>query len=166
MKRRLLLTGAGGFLRSTLIYGPGDLRYLGRLLRLLRCSALVPLLGSGRNRFQFVHVDDVAIAVAVSLRERISGNHLLVGPESLTYRELIDRPLRHFGWKRRIVSLPLFLLYPLAHLLQQWPGAPLLTPSQLDNLAFDRNYSSLDHWNPFHHHPRSLDVGLPVEVED
>lgn len=95
-------------LRSSLIYAPHDRRLL--LLDLLSLLPAVPVTGAmGRARSQPIWATDVADCVHAVL-DRTEGDqhvvHEIAGPETLTYREAVDRVLRAKGRPRRLLSLP------------------------------------------------------------
>lgn len=54
--------------RPALVYGPGD-HFFTRFAPLARRSPAIPLIGGGRTRFQPMHVDDVAEAMARILEQ-------------------------------------------------------------------------------------------------
>ena len=94
----------------SIVYSPGDpfLRLLGRLSLL----PVVPLSGSGRATFQPIWAEDVADCVVAALP---SGSHAavardarfeLAGPETLSYRAIVQTVLRSLGRRRPLVGIP------------------------------------------------------------
>ena len=55
-------------MRPALVYGPGD-HFFTRFAQLARCAPAIPMIGGGRTRFQPMHVDDVAEAMARVLEQ-------------------------------------------------------------------------------------------------
>lgn len=66
-------------LRPRLIVGPGRLGILERLFWLIAHNLPVPLIGDGRNRFQFISVSDCARASIMSVRRRIPNTEINLG---------------------------------------------------------------------------------------
>jgi len=96
--------------RPSIIFGPGD-GFANLFARLSRFSPVVPIPGSGRTRFQPVHVEDVARSFVRALNEpRAIGRTLdLCGPETRTLEEIIDQVLRTAGRRRLKWRIPLWL---------------------------------------------------------
>src|SRR4051794_40056138 len=97
--------------RPSLVYGPGD-HFLARFAALARVSPVLPVIGGGRTLFQPMHVGDAVETLGLVLeRPDTAGSTLaLVGPETFTFRELLERMLGVLGLRRAFVSLP----FPLA----------------------------------------------------
>jgi uncharacterized protein YbjT (DUF2867 family) len=70
------------------------------------------LIGGGRNFQQPLHVDDLARAASAATQPTIANNLILdlVGPVSLSERELVERSARLLGRQIRIGSIPKFWL--------------------------------------------------------
>lgn len=110
---RVVLAGGIGatLLRPTMIYGaPGD-RNLERLVRFVRRSPVVPVLGRGTALVQPVHVEDVAAAVAAVLpRDDLAGRAFDVpGPAPLTFEALLRTVAAVMGRRRLFPHVPAFV---------------------------------------------------------
>jgi uncharacterized protein YbjT (DUF2867 family) len=117
---------AATLVRPSLVYGPGD-HFFGRFAALAAASPVLPVIGGGRTRFQPMHVADAVAALhALVERPATAGMTLaLVGPETFTFRELLERMLEVLGRRRLILSLPFRLAEPLAGALERLPDPPL-----------------------------------------
>ena len=103
-------------LRPSLVLGAGGAS--SGWLQRLSPWPLVPLLNN-RARLQPLHVDDLCGAVLALLRQWPAQNAVLplVGPESLTQGQLLDRLRAAQGWApARYLSLPGWLATPLGML--------------------------------------------------
>jgi len=78
-------------LRPGAVYGPGD-EHLSVLLKLVRTSPVVPVIGDGSQRFQPIWHEDAAEAIAASVeRADLSGRTFeLAGPDVTSTREVVD----------------------------------------------------------------------------
>ena len=126
-------------LRPSVIFGPED-EFVNVLARLVRLSPLVyPLPGGGRARFQPVHVDDVARAVATALErsDTVDRSYALGGPAQLSLRQMTERILVAMEAKRLLVPLPTAVLRPLIAIAQRVLPSPPVTTGLLDLLAID-----------------------------
>jgi NADH dehydrogenase len=90
--------------RPSIIYAPGD-PWLTLLDRLSRLPA-VPVSGSGSALYQPIWAEDVAKAVMNALPASSSA-YDLVGPELLSYDDIVRTVLRAAGRRRRLVHVPL-----------------------------------------------------------
>jgi nucleoside-diphosphate-sugar epimerase len=95
--------------RPTLIYGAGMDRNVTVIARLIRRFGLFPLLGAASGRRQPVHADDLAAACVAALAEPKAFNSAydLVGGETLTYRQMVERIFAAEGRTPRFVPVPL-----------------------------------------------------------
>jgi len=131
-------------LRPSVIFGRGD-GFINVLAGIIKKTPLVPVIGSGKTRFQLVSVEDVATCVAQSVKEQRISNQavLLGGPEYLSYEEIVDLIIDRLKVRRRKAYIPV----PLMHLVA-WTGEKLglrlpVTAAQVAMLAKD-NITSLD----------------------
>ena len=124
-------------LRPSALFGP-DGGLLVSLDALTRALPVFPLFGAGAMRLQPVHVADVAEAVLQAFRrpETAGRTFELGGPESLTYREIVELVLRSRGRRRLLLPVPLGIWSLLARLMAPLPSPPV-TVHQLALLAND-----------------------------
>lgn len=147
-------------LRPTVIYGPGDTKYVSRLIGIAERYPVIPVLGSGSNRFQFLWIEDLVRVTAGALKMMIYGTHTVAGPESITYNDFMERLLRHLGISKSIVRVPIFVLKPICGLLELFSKRPALTRTQLKNLDKDREYDIERTAKLFNYTPTPIDEGL------
>ena len=119
-------------LRSSIMFGKGD-EFLNALAALARIFPVVPVIGSGRNRFQPIAVEDVARCVALSLeRSSLGGRTIEIGgPDQFTYNELVGMVARTLGKRRLRIHIPVWTAYMAAKLLQAVQSRPPITTDQL-----------------------------------
>ena len=130
-------------LRSSIMFGEGD-EFLNVMAGLVRVSPLVPVAGSGRNRFQPIAAADVARCVALAVdREDLKGKTIEIGgPQQLSYNEIIGAVARTLGKRRLYFHLPVWLMYLATSLVQRLQPRPLITTDQLRMLSL-RNVAEL-----------------------
>lgn len=130
-------------LRPSIIFGPED-QFFNRFGGMAMFSPVVPLVGA-ETRFQPVYVDDVAeAAVKGVLGEAAPGIYELGGPETATFRGLMEKMLGMIHRKRVMIGLPFFAARIMAgsfDLLQFLSFGifrnTMLTRDQVRNLAVD-----------------------------
>jgi NADH dehydrogenase len=124
--------------RFSALFGEGD-EFINALAALVRLSPVVPIAGSGKNRFQPLAVDDAAEAVVSAIEGGVRPGSIvdLGGPEILTYNEIVDTVAAELNRKILKVHAPLGALYPLAALAQRIIKTPPVTTAQLKMLRGD-----------------------------
>lgn len=135
---------AATILRPSVVFGPDD-AFFNRLAALVRATPVLPLFGRGRVRLQPVYVGDVAEAVARALeRPDAEGRtYELGGPQTYTYRALVQLVRDRTGRKTLLVPMPYPVWDALALLISWLPQAPVsrdqVTLMKRDNVvAADR----------------------------
>ena len=125
------------FLRPSLVFGPED-KFFNKFAEMARFSPALPLIGGGHTRFEPVFVGDVAEAVSRLVDDGHANGRTyeLGGPESFSFRQLMDFTLRTIDRKRLLLTMP----WPVANIVAavcSWlPGAPI-TSDQVKLLKAD-----------------------------
>jgi uncharacterized protein YbjT (DUF2867 family) len=118
--------------RPAMVFGPGG--STARLFGMLAHLPVVPLPGRGEQRVQPIHIDDLTEAVVRILGEgTMSSTRIeLVGPQSLTVRELLTslRAALHLG-PPRFLSIPM----PLVRVGARVAGVSTMSPLDSETLS-------------------------------
>lgn len=117
---------SSAIVQPSLVYGAGG--ESARLFNTLASLPLIPLPGSGMQRIQPIHIDDLVTCVVALLdRERwCTGRISLVGPEPVTLREYLAQLRQAFGAPRpRFINVPRAWVQAAATLGEAIPGALL-----------------------------------------
>lgn len=140
-------------LRPSIVFGPED-EFFNRFAELARIAPVMPLIGSGKTKFQPVYVGDVAKAVLAVLEGKAKPGAIyeLGGPHVYTFREVLDKIAEYTMRKRPYIPLPFWLATIQAWFLQWLPNAPL-TVDQVRLLRSDNVVSQ-----------RAKDEGLTLEA--
>lgn len=96
-------------LRAKLVVGPGRLGIFDLVFDWARRGKHIPVIGSGDNLYQMVHVEDLAEAIwrAATRPPESSGDTFNIAAEKYgTVREDFQAMLDHAGFGRRVVRLP------------------------------------------------------------
>lgn len=128
-------------LRPHIVYGPGDTTLLPRVLEARRFGVL-PVPGDGRNRLSVTHVENLAHAVDLALRNpNASGVFNIADSEEASVDELLRTLLTRAGAPTRMMYIPRSTAWGVAVALEGiWPGGrpprgPLLTRYVVTQLA-------------------------------
>ena len=116
---------------------------LRQALCLYRILPIMPLYFNGKTKFAPIHVTDL-VDIIQSLIERENNNLTLecVGPDILTFKEILQKLLNAISKKRILLPLPLPIAKLSAKILQLFPK-PLLTEDQLNLLKYDNCSSGI-----------------------
>jgi len=128
--------------RPSIVFGPED-DFFNRFASLARFMPALPLIGGGTTRFQPVFVGDVAEAIARATdgKARAGVTYELGGPDTRTFKELMQFILATVQRQRLLLPLPFGLAEFQAWFLQFMPK-PLLTPDQVRMLKVDNVVSA------------------------
>lgn len=129
-------------LRPSIIFGPED-QFFNRFANLARFTPALPLIGGGETKFQPVFVGDVADAAKAALNglAKPGATYELGGPETRSFKALLEYILTVTGRKRMLVSLPFPIAKMQASVLELLPGK-LLTVDQVKLLETDNVVSA------------------------
>jgi len=119
--------------RPTLVFGDGDI-LVNNIAWLLRTFPIFPISGSGNYRLQPVHVRDVATIAIACGRESHAITLDAVGPETLTFEELVRVLASKLKPGVRLVHLPPALTIALGQLVGRTLGDVILTRAELQGL--------------------------------
>lgn len=116
--------------RPRLIIGPGRLGILAKLFRLVDLGLPVPMIGAGRNPYQFVSVFDCAEAALLAWRAGVpNGAYNLGSDDPPAVRDLLARLVRHAGSRSILLPTPAPLVKLALGLLDRI-DRPLMDPEQ------------------------------------
>jgi len=139
-------------LRPSIVYSVDD-NFTTNFMTLLSRLPIFPLYYSGKTKFMPIHCSELTdIIYKVISKQNFPNIIECVGPETFTFREILENLLKLIDKKRILLPFPILLARFSAKILQLLPS-PLLTEDQLRLLKYD-NISSGKYKTNF-------DVGLP-----
>lgn len=135
LERKLKESGLShAILRPAVLFGREDI-LINNMAWMLRRLPVFGVFGDGRYRLQPIHVDDLArLAVEQGLsRENVTVE--AIGPETFTYRELVEQLGRIIGKPRPVISVPPWFGYLAAVLLGKLLGDVIVTRDEIQGLS-------------------------------
>ena len=126
-------------LRPSIMFGHED-SFFNKFAAMAKVFPALPLVGSGRTKFQPVYVEDVAEAVARSVDGTIAPGKIyeLGGPEVMTFRECLETMLRITNRSNALVSLPFGIASLIGSIASLIPFVkPPITSDQVKLLKVD-----------------------------
>ena len=123
-------------LKPSIVYSVDD-NFTTNFMRLLSILPIMPLYYGGKTKFTPIHVSDLSNIIFEIVKRRINGETIeCIGPEILTFKQILSKILISINKKRLLFPLPLPLAKINAKLFEMLPK-PLLTMDQLKLLKYD-----------------------------
>ena len=122
-------------------------------MTLLNRSPVFPIFYNGETKFSPIHCSDLTDTIYHIISKNISSNIIeCVGPEVLTFKNILKRLLNLINKKRILIPLPLPVAELSAKFYELFPK-PLLTRDQLKLLKYDNVVSG--------RYKTNSDIGVP-----
>ena len=142
-------------LRPSIVFSSSD-NFSTLFMTLLNRLPFFPIYYSGKTKFTPIHCSDLTdIIHHILLKKNNSQIIECVGPEVLTFREILEILLNLIEKKRFLISMPLTLANLSAKFFQLFPK-PLLTQDQLRLLKYDNIVSGK--------YKTNTDIGIPSKL--
>jgi len=126
-------------LRPTVLFGKEDV-LINNIAWTLRHLPVVGVFGTGDYRLQPIYVDDLAAAAAEQVASAPNVILEAIGPETFTYRELVQTIARILGLRRPIVSVPPAVGFWAGRILGWFVRDVVITREEIRGLMENRLY--------------------------
>lgn len=137
LERELRESGLSyAILRPAVLFGRADI-LINNIAWALRHLPVFGVFGDGAYRLQPIHVQDFADLAVAQGAERVDRTLDAIGPETYTYRGLVQALARVIGVRKPIVSVPPRLGYAAGWLLGRLMGDVLITRDEIEGLMQD-----------------------------
>ena len=139
-------------LRPSVVYSVDD-NFTTNLMTLLSRLPIFPIYYSGKTKFMPIHCSDLTDIIFQVISKNINSHTIeCVGPEVITFKEVLERLLDLMEKKRILLPFPLTAANLMAKFFQLMPK-PLLTQDQLRLLKYDNIVSGK--------YKTNNDIGVP-----
>ena len=123
-------------LRPSIVYSVDD-NFTTNFMSLLGLLPFFPLYYNGRTKFSPIHCSDLAEIIYYAISKNINSLTLeCIGPEVISFKEILERLLKLINKKRLLVPVPLVIAKLSAVFFQFFPS-PLITLDQIRLLKYD-----------------------------
>ena len=141
-------------LRPSLVYSSSD-DFSTSMMTLLSRLPIFPLYYSGKTLFTPIHAKDL-VDIIFNVISNNTDSQIIecIGPETITFKEILEKLLKLIDKKRLLLPVPLFFGKITAKFFQMFPK-PLLTEDQLRLLKYDNI--------PSGKYKTNIDIGLPAK---
>ncbi len=139
-------------LRPSVVYSVDD-NFTTNLMTLLSRLPIFPIYYSGKTKFMPIHCSDLTDIIFQVICKNVNSHTIeCVGPEVITFKEVLERLLVLMEKKRILLPFPLTAANLMAKFFQLMPK-PLLTQDQLRLLKYDNTVSGK--------YKTNNDIGVP-----
>ncbi|OGW32446.1 MAG: epimerase [Nitrospirae bacterium GWC2_42_7] len=142
IERILIESGLSyAILRPAVIFGQEDI-LINNIAWFLRRFPLFGVFGNGNYRLQPIHVEDLA-NLAVEQGQKTENCIIdAIGPETFTYRSLVEEIGKAIGKQRKIISITPSAGYCLGSLIGRMLGDITITRDEIEGLMSDLLYTN------------------------
>ena len=142
-------------LRPSVVYSVDD-NFTTNLMTLLSLLPVFPLYYEGKTKFSPIHVSELCEIILEIIEKCIIEKIVeCVGPEELSFKEILKKLLFAIDKKRILFNLPLFLAKIIIFFLEKLPK-PLITQDQLTLLKYDNVISN--------EYKSNIDIGYKAKL--
>ena len=139
-------------LRPSVVYSSDD-NFTTNFMTLLNRLPFFPLYYNGNTKFSPIHCSDLTDVIYNVISKNIYSKVIeCVGPETITFRQIIEKLLKSIGKKRLLIPFPLKIAELSARFFEIMPN-PLLTRDQLKLLKYNNVASGK--------YKTNFDIGIP-----
>ena len=138
--------------RPSIVYSSDD-NFTTNFMTLLNRLPFFPIYYNGKTKFSPIHCSDLTDVIYEIISKNIYSKIIeCIGPETITFKEIIVRLLKSIGKKRLLIPFPLKIAEFSASIFELMPN-PLLTKDQLRLLKYDNIASGK--------YKTNFDIGIP-----
>lgn len=107
--------------------------FLKTVNELINFPLFVPLINGGKNMVQPINVRDLVFCIVNSIENKNTDYEIIEigGSKNYSFKEMIELFLRKKKIKKHFLSLPNFIIYPIAWLMEKSMKQPKITIDQL-----------------------------------
>jgi len=136
-------------IKPSIVFGDHD-NFFNLFAKMAKISPFLPLIGGGKAKFSPVYVEDLAKSIVFLAEDNKKYQNQIFesyGPNTSSFKELIQFILKTAGRKRLLINLPFALVKLQANLINLFK-IYLLTPDQVELLKYDNiashEYDNID----------------------
>ena len=139
-------------IRPSIVYSVDD-NFTTNFMTLLNRLPIFPLYYEGKTKFAPIHCSDLTDVIFNVITNSVNSKIIeCVGPEIISFKEILEKLLNLIGKKRLLIPMPLPIAQMSARVFEIMPK-PLLTRDQLKLLKYDNVLSGK--------YKSNSDIGVP-----
>tara|TARA_B100000989_G_scaffold298368_1_gene287325 strand:+ start:14623 stop:15570 length:948 start_codon:yes stop_codon:yes gene_type:complete len=123
-------------LKPSIVYSVDD-NFTTMLMNIFNLLPFFPLYYYGKTTFMPIHCTDLCEIIANLVDRNLEHKRIeCIGPEKLSFKEIIEKLLKLIEKKRILIPIPIYVANLMATFFQIFPK-PLITKDQIKLLSFD-----------------------------
>ena len=139
-------------IRPSIVYSVDD-NFTTNFMTLLNRLPIFPLYYEGKTKFTPIHCSDLTDVILSVISNNVNSKIIeCVGPEIISFKEILEKLLKLIGKKRLLIPMPLSIAQMSARFFEIMPN-PILTRDQLKLLKYDNVLSGK--------YKSNSDIGVP-----
>lgn len=148
-------------LRPSIVYSDRCDGIFGKLTRSTKLP-FIPVVGKGNILFYPIHIDDLAktIEIATSLRSTRGKMYDIVGPDAISFDNLLREIAQSLDRRVRLVHIPIFIGHIFAVILSKLFYKPPITKSNIYGATQNPKVSGVNFFKDFKFVPRTIKEGF------
>tara|TARA_Y100000590_G_scaffold464687_1_gene634757 strand:- start:1472 stop:2434 length:963 start_codon:yes stop_codon:yes gene_type:complete len=128
-------------LKPSIVYSIDD-KFTTKLMSMLKLLPIFPIYYEGKTIFYPIHVTDMCEIIEKVIENDYKSQTIeCIGPENISFKEIIEKILKSLEIKRFLLPTPLFIANMIATFFEISMKNPLLTKDQLILLNFNNSPS-------------------------
>lgn len=148
-------------LRPSMIYGPGDTKNIGWLIKFVKNVPIIPLPGGGKFGRQPVYVGDISKVVIKLLNRDYKKNIFEIhGYEYVTLERMVRSIVNELKTKRIILNVPISFLILSTAMQEKLLPNPKFTVDQIRSLTSGEKFKGDSWWKIFDIIPTKFEAGV------
>lgn len=153
-------------IRPSMIYGPGDTKNIGWLIKIISRLPIILLPGGGKFGRQPVYVDDICKIVLKLLSGKYKKQiYEIHGKEYITMAKMVKVITRARKMNRITLSVPLVFLLIFFWVAEKIAGNPKFTVDQIKSLISGEKFKGEKWWSTFDIIPTTFTAGVAKMVK-
>ena len=141
-------------LRPSLVYSNSSDNFSTNFMTLLSRLPIFPLYYGGKSRFMPIHASDLTDIIYHIISKNVETKIIeCVGPETITFKQILNTLLNLIGKKRLLIPFPIFIGNLSASFFELFPK-PLITKDQIRTLKYHNVISGK--------YKTNFDIGVPA----
>lgn len=154
-------------IRPSMIYGPGDTKNIGWLIKVISRLPMIPLPGGGKFGRQPVYVDDICKIVLKLITGKYKKQiYEIHGKEYVTMAKMVQVITQKKKMRRITLSVPLVFLLMFFWLAEKIARNPKFTVDQIKSLISGEKFKGEKWWGTFDIIPTSFEAGVAKMIKD
>lgn len=146
-------------LRPSMIYGPGDTKNIGWLIKMIKRLPIVPLPGGGNFGRQPIFVGDICKIILKLIESKYKNRIFEIhGYQYVTMSQMTRIIIKKLGGFKPVISIPMFFLITAFYIGEKILPNPKFTVDQIKSLISGEKFRG-DRWR------ETFDI-IPTKFED